>query len=119
MLYCEIEEQHVSKPHTVIVILEAKEGYEQELKSVLENVIEPSRSENCCLEYRLHKSKNKPNLFVLYENWISEEKHQEQFKKPYILELSGKLEKLLAKPYQAIFAHELYPVKGDIQNLAQ
>ena len=97
----------MSKPHTVIVVLEAKQGKEKELASALEAVVHPSRSERTCLEYRLHRSLENPAQFVLYENWESKDKHQEQFTKPYIVELGEKLTDLLAKPYQAIFAEEV------------
>lgn len=97
-------------PHTVIAILEAKEGKENELQSTLEAIVKPSRSEKTCLEYRLHKSLDNPRQFVLYENWENKEKHQEQFTKPYIIELVNKLENLLAKPYQAIFANEMITI---------
>lgn len=97
----------MAKPHTVIVILEAKKEKEKELEEALKAVIQPSRSEKTCLEYRLHKSIENPRQFVLYENWESKEKHQEQFSKSYIINLSEQLKELLAKPYQAIFAAEI------------
>jgi quinol monooxygenase YgiN len=97
----------MKKPHVVIVILEAKQDRAKELESILESVIRPSRAEEACLEYRLHKSLDNPCQFVLYENWKSKEKHQEQFAKPYIKELVDKLDDLLAKPYQAVYAEEI------------
>mgnify|MGYP006391534759 CR=1 FL=1 len=93
--------------HTVIVILEAKKGMEHPLESALQAVVTPSRAEKTNIEYRLHKSIDNPALFILYENWESKEKHQEQFNKSYIQELGGKLESMLAKPCQIIFANEL------------
>ena len=92
---------------TVIVILEAKPGKENELAQALKKVVEPSRAEDICVEYRLHQNSDNPAQFVLYEQWISRERHQEQFTKPYIIELGQKLEELLAKPYQAVFATEI------------
>jgi quinol monooxygenase YgiN len=97
----------MTKAYTVIAFLEAKPGKESELKQRLEDVVEPSRAENTCLEYRLHQDLNNPAQFVIYENWKSKEAHQEQFQKSYITALIKKLEELLAKPYQAIFAHEV------------
>jgi len=97
----------MSKPHTVVVILEAKVGKENELAAALKTVVEPSRAEEICLEYKLHQSSDNPAQLVLYEQWVSRDRHQEQFTKPYIIELGEKLETLLAKPYQAIFATEL------------
>lgn len=93
--------------YTVVCIVEAKQGKESELKQALMKVVEPSRNESTCLEYRLHQDLNNPAQFVLFENWISKEAHQQQFQKPYIVELIGKLEGLLAKPYICSFAQEI------------
>jgi quinol monooxygenase YgiN len=97
----------MTKAHTVIVILEAKSGKEATLKQALINVIKPSRAEKTCLDYRLHQDHNNPAQFILYENWKNKEAHQEQFNKPYIIELINQITDLLAKPYQAYFAEEL------------
>ena len=97
----------MSKHHTVIVILEAKQGKEKELESALQAVVQPSRSEQTCLEYRLHKNKDNASQFILYEIWESLEKHQEQFTKPYIKSFADKLEDLIAVPYQAFSAEQI------------
>lgn len=90
-----------------MVILEAAIGKEEELKKILMAVVEPSQKEKTCLEYRLHQSLDEPNKFVLYEHWESKTAHEAQFQKPYIQVLGEKLEPLLAKSYQVIFAEEL------------
>lgn len=97
----------MAKQHTVIVILEAKPGKEAELKSALDTVAEHSRLENTNVDYRLHQSIDNPTQFILYENWVSKEKHQQQFEKQYIKELAQKLETILAKPYVAYMANEI------------
>lgn len=97
----------MSIPHTVIAVLEAKKGKEEELASALKSVVQSSRSESTCLEYRLHRSIENQSQFTLYENWVNKEKHQEQFTKPYIVELGKKLDDLIAKPCQIIFAEEI------------
>ena len=97
----------MSKAYTVVAILEAKPGKEIELKQALMNVVEPSRGEKTCLDYRLHQGVDNQAQFVFYENWESKEAHQLQFQKPYIKELSEQIGDLLAKPYQVIFAEEL------------
>lgn len=102
-----LKKNEMNRVHTVVVIIESINGKEDVLKSALMDVIEPSRSESSCLEYRLHQDKSNPAQFVLYEKWESAELHQEQFKKPYITALGEKIEALLAKPYQVIFANEL------------
>jgi len=95
------------QPHTVIAILEAKQGEEEKLKAALTKVIAPSRDEAGCIEYRLHQDKQNPARFIFFEVWENEAVHQEQFQKPYILELGSIAEDLLAKPYEVFFAHEL------------
>ena len=55
----------------------------------------------------MHQDNNNPSQFVLYENWESKEAHQEQFNKPYIIDLVKQLDGLLAKPYQVYFTQEL------------
>lgn len=95
------------KPYVVLVILEAAVGKEEELRRLLIGVVEPSRKEKTCLEYRLHQTLDKPNEFILYEHWENKLAHEAQFKKCYIQELGEKLESLLAKPYQVFFAEEI------------
>ncbi len=102
-----LKKNEMNRVHTVVVIIESIKGKEDSLKNALMDVIEPSLSESSCLEYRLYQDKNNPAQFVLYENWESEELHQEQFNKSYITALGEKIEPLLAKPYQVIFANEL------------
>lgn len=97
----------MTRPYTVIAILEAKQGKEIELEAALKTVAEHSRLENTNLEYRLHKNTDKPQQFILFENWESKEKHQEQFSKNYIKELIEKLDSLLEKPYEAYFSEEI------------
>ncbi len=97
----------MDKPHTVIAVLEAKPEKAQELETALNTVVAKSRDETTCLEYRLHKSIENPSQFILYENWVNQEKHQQQFTKPYIIELSKKLADLLAKPHQVFMGSEI------------
>lgn len=97
----------MDKAFTVMVIIESKEGKEEELKTALMKIAKHSRLEESCLEYRLHQDVNSPTQFGLYEKWKSKELHQEQFKKSYIIEFAEMAESLLAKPYQAIFAEEV------------
>ena len=101
------KEKKMKNAYTVICIVEAKKGKEDELKQALEAVVEPSRSESTNLEYRLHQDVNNPAQFVLYENWTSQEDHKKQFDKQYIIDLMEKTEDILEKPYMAVFAQEV------------
>lgn len=97
----------MSKYHTVVAILEAKQGKKKESESALMKVVAPSRSEETNIEYRLHKNIENPQQFILYENWVNKEMHQKQFEKPYIKELANGLSDLLESPYQTYSAEEI------------
>lgn len=95
------------KAYVVIAILNAKAGKELELKEALQNVVSPCRAESTCLEYRLHQDLNNQKKFVFYEIWESQEAHQLQFKKPYILALAENTKELLDGSYEVIFAKDI------------
>lgn len=93
--------------HTVVVILESKQGKEELLKNALIKVAEKSRCEDSCLEYRFYQDDGNPLRFALHEKWKSKELHQLQFSKPYILDFAKETEGLLEKPFEAVFGKEV------------
>jgi len=54
---------------TVVAKLVAKDNAVEFVKSELLKMIEPTRQEPGCLEYRLHQDNADPRVFVFYENW--------------------------------------------------
>lgn len=97
----------MSKAYTVVAILEAKQGKETELKQELIKLLAPSRAEQACLEYRMHQDLNNPAKFFFYENWVNQEGHLQHFQTSHITALIDKLDDLLAKPFETIFAEEI------------
>ncbi len=97
----------MTKPYTVIVLLEAKLDKVVELKQLLTDVSEHSRKEDTCLVYRLHQDLSHASKFILYECWVDQNAHERQFQKPYIISLGEKIGDLLAEPYKVIFAQEV------------
>lgn len=97
----------MSKKCYVIAILEAKIDKTESLKQALQKIVHPSRSEKNCIEFHLHQDLTNPNIFILYEIWNNVEAHEDQFTKPYIIELVNQLDELLAKPYQLHCAHAI------------
>ncbi|AQX55286.1 putative quinol monooxygenase [Priestia flexa] len=53
----------------VTAILEVKPGSEEKPYDVLLNVLAPSKSENRCIRYDLHRSIDNPSTFVFYKQW--------------------------------------------------
>ncbi len=65
---------------TLIATLVAKSASVDAVKVELTRLVEPSRREPGCLDYRLHQSPSDPAIFVFYERWQSEahlERHTE------------------------------------------
>lgn len=99
-----VEELQLGNPHCVVVVLEAKQGKEEELKQELLKTASLSRKEDACLNYIVHEDLVNPGRFILYENWTSKDEHAKQFEKPYIIELGKKLGDLTDKPFQYFMA---------------
>lgn len=63
---------------TVVAKLVARKDSLEAVKTELLKLIEPTRRERGCIEYRLHQDNGDPAVFVFYENWESSaslEKH--------------------------------------------
>lgn len=65
---------------TVVAKLVAKQESIEVVKSELFKLVEPTRKELGCFEYRLHQDNANPAVFIFYENWGNEAyllKHKE------------------------------------------
>ncbi|MBN9653502.1 antibiotic biosynthesis monooxygenase [Halobacillus sp. GSS1] len=57
---------------TINAIIKAKQGQEEALLAEMKKAVEPSRSEEGCIEYTLHRSLDDDGTFVFYETWENE-----------------------------------------------
>ncbi|MBX0358547.1 putative quinol monooxygenase [Halobacillus sp. Nhm2S1] len=57
---------------TINAIIKAKQGQEQALFEEMKKAVEPSQSEEGCMEYTLHRSLDDEGTFVFYETWKDE-----------------------------------------------
>ena len=55
---------------TVVATLTARPEAVERVKCEMLKLIEPTRHEQGCLEYRLHQDTQAPAVFVFYENWV-------------------------------------------------
>lgn len=101
--------ENIKTLHTVVVILEAKVGCEQELEQLLLETAVLSRLEKSCFIYNVHSDLSNTSQFVLYEQWQSKEDHQIYHKKLADKGMVIKLQTLLAKPRTVIFSKQLEP----------
>lgn len=82
---------------TVVAKLAIKEGHLEAVHAELLKLIEPTRQENGCLEYRLHQDNNDPAVFIFYENWQNMACLESHMRSPhfnaYVAAVDGKLDK--------------------------
>lgn len=56
---------------TIVAKVTAKTDQIEAVKAELLKMIDPTRQEQGCIEYRLHQDNDNPAVFVFYENWES------------------------------------------------
>ncbi len=81
---------------TLIVILRAREGQETLLEAELRALVGPTRKEDGCLRYDLHRSADTPGALLLHEVWTSREAHTEHMHSPHFLRWNARKDALLA-----------------------
>jgi quinol monooxygenase YgiN len=81
---------------TLIVILRAREGQETLLEADLRALVGPSRREEGCLAYNLHRSLDTPGALLLHEVWAGREAHTEHTNTPHFLRWNARKDALLA-----------------------
>ena len=83
----------------------AKEGHTEQLKTLLEAMVLPSRAEVGCLKYNIYQIENDPNRFIVIESWENEaaleghkhSKHYKHYKSHYEVHTAEKFtENLIA-----------------------
>jgi quinol monooxygenase YgiN len=81
---------------TLIVLLRARGGQETLLEAELRALVSPSRREEGCLTYNLHRSIDTPGALLLHEVWTSREAHTEHTHTPHFLRWNARKDALLA-----------------------
>jgi quinol monooxygenase YgiN len=81
---------------TLIVILRAREGQETLLEAELRALVGPSRREEGCLTYNLHRCIDTPGALLLQEVWASREAHTEHMHTRHFLRWNASKDTLLA-----------------------
>jgi quinol monooxygenase YgiN len=81
---------------TLIVLLRPREGQEMLLEAELRALVGPTRKENGCLTYDLHRSADGPGAFLLHEVWASREAHSRHTNTPHFLRWNARKDALLA-----------------------
>lgn len=69
---------------SVVATMRAKPGKEQELRKLLEGLVEPTRAESTNHTYALHQGSKDPAVFVFYENWDSQDALDAHLAEPHL-----------------------------------
>src|SRR5579864_1984915 len=80
---------------TRIVIMRAREGQEILLEAELRALIGPSRKEEGCLTFDLHRSIDMSGGFLLHEVWASRDAHTEHMHTLHFLRWDARKDALL------------------------
>lgn len=70
---------------TLMVILRAREGQETLLEAEVRALVGPSRKEEGCLTFDVHRSVDTPGAFLLHEVWATRDAHKEHMHTPHFL----------------------------------
>ncbi|MCC5610407.1 antibiotic biosynthesis monooxygenase [Nostoc sp. CHAB 5834] len=83
---------------TVTARLKVKPGLEDNFKQEFQPVIALTLAEEGCINYDLHQSVDDPSLFLLHENWVSQEILAQHLEQSYIKALNEKSGQFLVEP---------------------
>ena len=81
---------------TLVVTLRAKEGQQLLLEAELRALVGPTRKEEGCLQYDLHRGADQPGTFLFHEVWESREHHTAHTRTPHFLRWNARKDALLA-----------------------
>ncbi len=76
----------------------AKDGHTQQIMSMLEAMVLPSRQEDGCLKYNIYQIESEPKRFIVIEAWENEDaldghknsKHYKHYKANYEVHVDDK-----------------------------
>jgi quinol monooxygenase YgiN len=81
---------------TLIVLLRARAGHEPFLEAELRALVAPTRKEDGCLQYDLHRAADGSGAFLMHEVWESREHHTAHTKTDHFLRWNARKDALLA-----------------------
>lgn len=83
-----------SEQITVIARTKARPGMEERLTEAAGALVGPTRQEEGCINYDLHRSADDPSELVFYENWRSKEDLDRHLESPHVKKVLEQLPEL-------------------------
>lgn len=90
----------MANPLTVIARVKAKPGAERRVEEELRKLLTPTRAEDGCINYDMHRSLEDPTLFLFHETWTSEAHLQRHLDSPHIRAWFALSQTLVAEPIE-------------------
>jgi quinol monooxygenase YgiN len=88
---------------TLVVMLRAKEGQHLLLEAELRALVAPTRKEEGCLQYDLHRAADQPGAYLFHEVWESREHHTAHTRTSHFLRWNARKDSLLASKESAFW----------------
>ena len=79
---------------TVVARAKAQPGMEERLMEVAAELVEPTRDEEGCINYDLHRGAEDPSELIFYENWRSKADLDRHLESAHVKELLDQLPEL-------------------------
>src|SRR5262249_3481012 len=89
---------------TLIVTLRPREGQDLLLEAELRALIAPSRKEEGCLAYQLHRSAAPPHAYLLHEIWLTRDAHTTHTRSAHFLRWNARKDALLSSRESAFWS---------------
>jgi quinol monooxygenase YgiN len=75
----------------------------EELNSLLKSLLEPTRKESGCIQFKLLQNRDAPAEFAVVSEWLNEQAVQEHVRTSYSQRAMSRLPELLAGPMDLRF----------------
>ena len=92
---------------TLVVLLKAREGQEPLLEAELRALVGPTRREDGCITYDLHRGADLASSFLLHEVWESREAHRAHTQTPHFIRWNARKDALLLSRESAFWTQIL------------
>jgi quinol monooxygenase YgiN len=86
-----------------MVFLRAKEGQSLLLEAELRALVAPTRKEEGCLQYDLHRGADHADTFLFHEVWETRDHHTAHTRTPHFLRWNARKDALLAARESAFY----------------
>lgn len=93
----------------IVAHFRALPGKEDALESLLLSLVEPTRKEQGCIQYDLHRDLEDPAQFLFYEIWASRESWDAHMVTPHLESLKAVVGDYLAEPLRVWQMRQIEP----------